>query len=116
MAEALSVISGDDIALWRSKKQKSKEIYSKSDAGILEKIDAKLTIKTNIVDQIEVPVRGFVTEPKILHAKSIDFGEVQLGSKRSEKVEIFNPFNETLYFQLFIGPSVEALEDKEKSK
>ena len=76
VAEALSVVSGDDIALWRSKKQKSKEIYSKSDAEILEQIEAKLTIKTNIVDQIEVPVRGYITEPKILHTKEIDFGEV----------------------------------------
>ena len=84
--------------MWRSKKQKSKEIYNKSDAEILERIEAKLTIKTNIVDQIEIPVHGFITEPKILHAKSIDFGKVQLGSKRSERVEIYNPFNETLYF------------------
>lgn len=112
VSEALSVVSGDDVALWRSKKQKSLTMPGTWSSDIIEDIQATITIKTNIVDQIEVPVRGFITEPKILGAKTIDFGQVQIGSKRSERLEVFNPFNETLYFKLFIGRSThESLDE-----
>ena len=74
VSEALSVVSGDDVALWRSKKQKSLTAAGTWDSDVIEDIQATITIKTNIVDQIEVPVQGFVTEPKILRAKTLDFG------------------------------------------
>ena len=37
---------------------------------------------------------------------------MQIGSKRSERLEVYNPFNETLYFKLFIGRSThESLDE-----
>lgn len=42
----------------------------------MEEIKAKVTIKTNLVDQIEIPVKAYITEPKIVPMKDIDFGRV----------------------------------------
>jgi len=42
----------------------------------VEQIDAKITIKTNTVDKIEIPVKAYITEPRIVPIKDIDFGKV----------------------------------------
>ena len=97
----------DDVALWRSYMSQSvtPPTWIEKDwiSGIIEDIHAVVTIKTNIVGSIEVPVSAHVTKPKILMNRFIDFGGVQVGSYKTQSLELQNPFNETLYINLFIG-------------
>ena len=62
-----------------------------------------MTVKTNIVSSIEIPVSAYVTRPKILNDRFIDFRGVQVGSYKTHSLVLQNPFNETLYINLFIG-------------
>ena len=47
---------------------------------LTEEINAKVTIKTSIVDTVEIPVKAFIEKPKILPVTDIDFGKVQIGT------------------------------------
>jgi len=78
--EGVSTLTVFDIAAWRKKRfQKTLPpffVNGKMNRDIVEEINAKVTIKTNIVDKIEVPVKAFVEKPKILPQVDIDFGKV----------------------------------------
>lgn len=52
---------------------------------------------------LEIPVTAFVTKPKIIIDRFIDFRGVQIGSYKTHSMALQNPFNETLYVNLFIG-------------
>ena len=82
--EDLTSLTYFDIAAWRAKRFTTKLppqwIGGKWVRDVIEEINATVTIKTNIADRIEVPVKAFVVEPKILPIKDIDFGKVQIGT------------------------------------
>lgn len=83
--------------------------------GVIENIHAIVTVKTNIVGSIQIPVTASVTKPKILKERYIDFGGIQIGSYQTRALELENPFNETLYVNLFIGHNtVESNDEVER--
>ena len=66
----LTTLTVFDVAAWRSKRFSSKLppqwIGNRWLRDVVEVIDAKVTIKSNVVDKLEVPVKAFIVEPKIL--------------------------------------------------
>lgn len=107
------------MALWRSYQSKSLNsptwIEGNWIQGVIEDIRAIVTVKTNIVGTIQIPVLAYVTKPRILIDRFVDFGGVQVGSYKSRSLELQNPFNETLYVNLFIGRNtVEANHEVER--
>lgn len=70
---------------------------------IVEQIDARVTIKTNIVEKVEIPVKAFITEPRIVPVKDIDFGKIQIGTQAFSDVTVSNPFNHTIAIEFYIG-------------
>ena len=56
-----------------------------------------------------------MTKPNIIVDRFIDFGGVQVGSYKSRSLELKNPFNETLFVNLFIGRNtIEANNEVER--
>jgi hypothetical protein len=96
-----------DIAAWRTKRfqVKNPPMYFQGRwlRDVIEPIEATVTIKTSIVDKIEIPVRAFLVEPRILVVKDIDFGKVQIGTQAFSDVTVSNPFNHTLAIEFYIG-------------
>jgi hypothetical protein len=86
--------------------------YGPDSIDVLEEIDCKVTIKTNVLDQISVPVKAVVTKPTIIKEKMLDFGVTQVGSHKKASIELHNPFNETLYLSLFLGRNTEYINDE----
>lgn len=79
---------------------------------MIEDIYAVITVKTSIVGSIQIPVTAYVTRPKILVERFVDFGGVQVGSYKTRDLELKNPFNETLYVNLFIGRNTVEANDE----
>ena len=109
----------DDVSLWRSYQSQSLTsptwIEGNWIQGVIEDIHAEITIKTNIVSSIKIPVTAYVTKPRILVDRFIDFGGVQVGAYKSRSLELQNPFNETLFVNLFIGRNtIEANDEVER--
>lgn len=80
----------------------------------MEDIRAVVTVKTDIVGSIQIPVIAYVTKPKIIVDRFIDFGGVQVGAYKTRALELQNPFNETLYVNLFIGRNTMEANDEVK--
>ena len=82
--EDLTSLTYFEIAAWRAKRFTTKLppqwIGGKWVRDVIEEINATVTIKTNIADAIEVPVKAYIVELKILPIKDIDFGKVQIGT------------------------------------
>ena len=55
---------------------------------------------------------AYVTKPRILIDRFVDFGGVQVGSYKTRTLELQNPFNETLYVNLFIGRNTVEANDE----
>ena len=54
--------------------------------GVIDHIKATVTVKTNIIGSIEIPVSAKVTKPKILNDRFIDFKGVQVGSYQTHSL------------------------------
>jgi len=69
-----------DISKWRRERTPPKSsptwIQGKWIKDVVEEISATITVDTNVVRNIEIPVKGYMTAPKILKAKVFDFGKV----------------------------------------
>ena len=107
-------INENDIALWRSFNQQLKTTmkYGPDSMDVLEEIDCKVTIKTNVLDQINIPVKAVVAKPSIIKERILDFGVTQVGSHKKASIELHNPFNETLYLSLFLGRNTEYINNE----
>jgi hypothetical protein len=78
--EGLATLNVFDIAAWRAKRFQVKLppqlINGRWIKDIVEEINAKVTISTSVVDDIEIPIKAFISEPRILPLKDLDFGKV----------------------------------------
>lgn len=116
ISEALKTVNEDDVALWRSYQSQNLMLPTWIEGnwiqGVIEDIHAVVTVKTNIVGSIQIPVSAQVTKPKIISDRFFDFGGTQVGSYKTKSLKVVNPFNETLYVNLFIGRNtVESVDE-----
>lgn len=68
-----------------------------------EEISAVVTVQTSVVEDLKIPVSAKVVKPQIFSEEIVDFGGVQVGTQRMHSLELHNPFEETIFFNLFIG-------------
>ena len=59
-------------------------------------INAQITIETNVIQSITLPIKAFLTKPTIVSDEVIDFDVVQVGAVQSRNIRIFNPSEDTL--------------------
>ena len=113
---ALSTVTNEDVALYRGHKNAKllQPIWINDDNDVIEEISAVLTVETSVVDSIEIPVTATVVRPEILSESLIDFGSVQIGAQKSQDLELFNPFNETIFVNLFIGRNTVKMNEEIK--
>ena len=113
---ALSTVTNEDVALYRGHQNAKllQPIWINDDNDVIEEISAVLTVETSVVDSIEIPVTATVVRPEILSESLIDFGSVQIGAQKSHDLELFNPFNETIFVNLFIGRNTVKMNEEIK--
>ena len=68
----------------------------------LTSIEAKVTIKTSLVDPIYMDIKASLIKPRLAIETNINFGKVQLDDFSSSNIRLVNPTNETVQFRLLI--------------
>ena len=113
---ALGTVTNEDVALYRGHQNAKllQPIWINDDNDVIEEIRAVLTVETSVVDSIEIPVTATVVRPEILSESLMEFGAVQIGAQKSHDLELFNPFDETIFLNLFIGRNTVKMNEEIK--
>ena len=121
ISEALNTVTQEDIALYRG--NLNQQIITRSwlnekldEDGEEEKevIDAIVTVQTSVIEDIKIPVTFAVVKHQIFTEEIIDFGTVQIGSQKSRNLNLYNPFNETIFVNIFVGRNTIQMIDQTK--
>jgi hypothetical protein len=64
-----------DIFSWRSRHKEWQELDRLGKTAIITKIE----LETDLIGQIQIPVKAFLKKPEIVLESTIDFGTIQIG-------------------------------------
>ena len=59
-------------------------------------INTSVTLETNLMPNIEIPIVATMAKPQIVFEESVDFGYVQVGTQTAKSITIINPSDEFL--------------------
>ena len=63
-----------------------------------------ITIETNMIHNISIPVKTVITKPSLLNVASYDFGKVEVGTVKRGSITIHNPSEHPLEVSFYVGP------------
>ena len=94
-----SSLSSEDVMNWRENEDEWKYL----ERHFLTDIEAKVTIKTSLVESIDITVTASLMKPRLALESEINFGQVQLNDHSFADIRLVNPTNETVQFRLLIS-------------
>lgn len=83
----------------------SKWVWDRKLNRQLREVRTHLTLTTDFVQNLTIPVIAYEARPEIVLERRISFGETQRGSHRNASITILNPSNEVLRIELLLGPA-----------
>ena len=64
-----------------------------------------ITIETNMIQNLTIPVRTVITKPSLLNQEIYDFGKVEVDTEKVSEIIIHNPSPNPIEVSFFIAPS-----------
>lgn len=94
-------ITNFDILAWQAEQKQwdNKESPKNADSNTI------ITIETNMIQNITVPVSTILTKPSLLNQDIYEFEKIEVGTSKRGKITIHNPSPNPLEVSFFIAPS-----------
>jgi hypothetical protein len=71
----------------------------------LTKSEVFITLDTNVVQNITIPVRTRIQRPKVLKIDTLDFGKVEVDTEKKSSITIYNPSPDPIEVSFAVAPS-----------